>query len=345
MKQRLNGPDIIRVLAILFVMATHSIAYLSPMGTAIHSLKWTVYVIIRFTALSCVPLFIMLTGYLNRKKTLTAAYFKGIIPVLISYAVISVFCILYAVYKGNTSYDISSAIRSILGFSANGYAWYVEMYIGLFLLIPFLNMLFDQLQTFRLRLLLCAILVFLTMLPTTLQSFRIDGTTLDMIPDYWESAYPIAYYYIGAMIAEYRPRMKKLYSVLLTALAIAVPSALCWFFSSVEGGYAWYMMNGFACITSGAVALTVFLLFYDVELPRPLGLVFREISVCTFEMYLFSDIVDRIIYKGPRYFMPAMVLTVFAVSYLCARILRLLLVPLYKRIKVSRQKKREVQTE
>jgi len=338
MKQRLNGPDIIRVLAILFVMATHAIAYLTPMGTAIHSLKWTVYVVIRFTSLSCVPLFIMLTGYLNRKKTLTAAYFRGIIPVLISYAVISVFCILYAVYKGNTSYDVFSSIRSILSFSANGYAWYVEMYIGLFLLIPFLNLLFDRLQTFRARLLLCTILVLLTMLPTTLESFRVNGAALNILPDYWKSAYPITYYYIGAMIAEYRPRVKKIYAVLLTALAIAVPSALCWFFSSVENGYAWYMMNGFACITSGAVALTVFLLFYDVELPRPFGVVFREISVCTFEMYLLSDIIDRIVYKGQRYFMPAMVLTVFVLSYLCARVLRLLLVPLYKKIKSSREK-------
>ena len=333
MKQRSAGLDLIRTLAILFVMATHAIAHLAPMNTGIHSPKWTAYVILRFTSLCCVPLFLMLTGYLNRKKKPTAAYYKGILPILLSYAAISALGLLYGVYTGRTSHTLFSGLRAILDYSANGYAWYVEMYIGLFLLIPFLNILFDAIGTLRGRLLLCVLLTAATMLPTTVASFRVNGTSLAIFPEYWKSAYPLVYYFVGAMIAEYRPKLKVPIRALLVLIAIAVPSGLCYIYSSPSAGYAWYMMNGFGCITTGAVALTVFLAFYDVNLPKPLSFLVREISVCTFEMYLFSYTIDQIVYKLPRYFMPFMVLTVFGLSYLCARVLRLILVPLTKRLK------------
>jgi len=338
-KQRYPGPDIIRVLATLLVMTTHSIAYLGPMNTGIHSLKWTAYVIIRFAALACVPLFMLLTGYLNRNKKLTGSYFKGILPVVISYIIISALSAIYANHSGHAVFDIPGGIRAVLDFSANGYAWYVEMYIGLFLLIPFLNILFDALGTFKNRMLLCVILCCMTTLPAAFESFRVGGIALDIIPEYWEAAYPLAYYFIGAMIAEYKPKLKKRVSIPLAVLAVLIPSGLCWIFSSPENGYAWYMMNGFSCITTGAMAVTMFLVFYDVTLPRPIAAVFGELSACSFEMYLFSYIADLFLYSKTRYFMPAMVLTVFALSYVMARLLRFAVVPLYNIIKGKSKRK------
>ena len=332
-KQRSSGLDIIRTLAVLFVMTTHAIAYLGPMEVGIHTPKWTVYLFIRFTAISSVPLFIMLTGYLNRKKQLSLGYFRGILPVLISYIAIAALSVLYTNHIGQTNSTFFWGIRSIFDFSAHGYAWYVEMYIGLFLLVPFLNILFEALGTFKKRMALCIILCFMTNLPAAVESFRITGASLDIIPEYWEAMYPLSYYFIGSMIGEYQPKIKKTVSVPMAGLAILIPVGLCWLYSSPEAGYAWYMMNGFSCITTGAMAATVFLVFYDVTLPKPLALIFREFSVCSFEMYLFSYIADLWLYSRPRYFMPAMVLTVFALSYAMARIFRLAVSPLYKLLK------------
>jgi len=336
-KQRSAGLDIIRTLAVLLVITTHAIAYLGPMDVGIHSLKWTVYLLIRFTALSCVPMFILLTGYLNRKKQLSRSYFLGILPVVISYLVIAVISVCYTNSTGQTDYSVWQSIHALFNFSAHGYAWYVEMYIGLFLLIPFLNKLFEALGTFRNRMLLCVILCLITNLPTAVESFRVGGVVLELIPDYWENMYPLSYYFIGAMIGEYQPKIKKRISVPLAGLAILIPSGLCWLYSSPEGGYAWYMMNGFACITTGAMAVTIFLVLYDWELPKPAAAVFREFSVCSFEMYLFSYIADQWLYPRTRYFMPAMVLTVFVLSYAMARLYRLAAAPLYNRLKGRRK--------
>jgi len=333
-KKRAGGPDIIRVLATLLVMTTHSIAYLGPMNVDIHTPKWTAYLVVRFAALSCVPLFLLLTGYLNRKKKLEKGYFRGILPVVISYLIIAAFSVICTNIGGHTAFGIADSIRSVFDFTANGYAWYVEMYIGLYLLIPFLNILFEHLGTFRNRMLLCIILVCMTMLPAAVESFRVGGVALDIIPEYWEAVYPLGYYFIGAMIGEYQPKIKKRYSIPMALIAILIPSGLCWLYSSPEAGYAWYMMNGFSCITTGAMAVTIFLVLYDIEPPKPVAAVFRELSTCSFEMYLFSYPADLFLYSQTSYFMPFMVLTVFAMSYAAARVMRLVMVPLvYRRLK------------
>ncbi|MBQ7983389.1 MAG: acyltransferase family protein, partial [Clostridia bacterium] len=287
-KQRFSGLDMIRALATLLVMTTHSVTYLGLMGEGVRSLRWTAFLIIRFTVLSSVPLFLLLTGYLNRKKQLSRGYFRGMLPVVISYIVIAILSVCYTNNSGQTSYTVWQSIHALFSFTAHGYAWYVEMYLGLFLLIPFLNKLFDALETFRSRMLLCVILCIMTNLPAAVESFRVGGVALDIIPEYWEAMYPLSYYFIGVMIGEYQPKIRKIVSVPLTALAILIPSGLCWLYSSAEAGYAWYMMNGFSCITTGAIAVMIFLVLYDVNLPGPIAVVFRELSVCSFEMYLFS---------------------------------------------------------
>ena len=115
--------------------------------------------------MSGVPLFIMLSGYLCCEKKLSRKYYIGILPVLLSYIFITVFTMLYKSATNQQSYTALSAIMGMLNFTAHDYAWYVEMYIGLFLLIPFLNLLFSALGTKRARLALVITLAFLTVLP------------------------------------------------------------------------------------------------------------------------------------------------------------------------------------
>lgn len=330
--KRSPGLDVIRTFAVLCVLTTHAIAYLGPMNTGIHGLKWSVYLFIRFTALTGVPLFLLLTGYLNCRKKLSAQYFRGILPVLLSYAVISAASAVAANLTGTAAFTPFTAILGILDFTANGYAWYVEMYVGLFLFIPFLNLLYQALSP-RARLLLGGILLGLTALPAVFESFRPFGTALDIIPDYWENVYPLFYFWVGALLRDYRPRIHRLKRLLAAAAASLIPVTLCWFASNPTDGYAWYMMNGFSCLTTALTAVCIFLLLYDLSLPSLPAAVFAEFSVCAFETYLFSYIVDISLYSRTRFFMPAMVLASFALSYLLARILRLILHPLAVRLK------------
>ncbi len=78
---------------------------------------------------------------MNRKE-LSAQYVLGIFPVIISYIGISllVWGVLSLVGKGS---DFSTAINGIFDYSTDSYSWYVEMYLGLYLFIPLLNIIWN----------------------------------------------------------------------------------------------------------------------------------------------------------------------------------------------------------
>jgi len=338
-KQRSPGLDIIRTIAIILVMTTHSITLSGVIDRNIGTSGLFPVLLLRFTAMACVPLFIMLTGYLASGKKLTVKYYVGIIPVLLSYFVISLICMAGKMWVYNEYASVWDAILSMFNFTANTYAWYVEMYIGLFLLIPFLNILWRGIQDIRGRAALIFILAFLTTLPSLFESFIVCGKYFDVIPDYWEAIYPITYYYMGVFISEYKPSLKNIVknTALRTAVGIVsivaaafVPAFVCYTYS--VDGYAWYVMNGFACITNALTALMIFLCFYDIDCPKWTSAVFKEISVCTFEMYLFSAIFDNVVYSEFSLPMPFMLAAVFIFSYISARILRLVSVPVSKKL-------------
>lgn len=66
-----------------------------------------------------------------------------------------------------------SGLLSILAFKGANYAWYIEMYIGLFCLIPFLNLIWQGLEDQRQRKLLVLTMIGLTMLPKMLNNFNL----------------------------------------------------------------------------------------------------------------------------------------------------------------------------
>ena len=213
-KERVLGLDIVRVLAIVFVFITHAINIRGVLNVNQLSFKWTIYMIFRFLAMTSVPLFLLLTGYLNNKKEISKKYYKGIVPLIFSYVVISIVEIIATAFYTHIStgapfsINIPLSIIQILNFSANGYAWYFEMYIGLFLLIPFLNILYDNLNDKKTKQVLIGSLAFLTFLPQVAQTFQACDMWLNITPDYWQITYPLTYFFIGKYIHEFKPNLK-----------------------------------------------------------------------------------------------------------------------------------------
>lgn len=94
------------------------------------------------------------------------------------------------------------------------YAWYVNMYLGLYLLMPFLNILWRGLsgKSARKKCLLC--LLILTALPglanvydlrtpgVLLQPWNYTGQT-QLVPNWWTALYPVTFYFLGAYLREH----------------------------------------------------------------------------------------------------------------------------------------------
>lgn len=322
-KQRFLGPDILRTVAICAVFSVHMISITGGCDFKGSGLNDFIRAFLLFFGRCGVPLFLLLTGFLQCRREINKKHYLSIIPVLLSYYLISLITLLVA-----GSNDLSADLLSILGFRY-GYAWYVEMYVGLFLIIPFLNILFNALCQKQQRLLILLLLV-ITLLPATVKNFIVDGRWFDIVPDFFDAMYPITYFFIGAYIAKYRPRLPAwcaVFSALLLAGATLVKCSLA------TWEYQWHIAKSYTDLLYAAVTVILFLSLYQVQgAPKWVRLPLTEISVCSFEMYLLSNLSDRYMYNGvfPSIYL-ALVVN-FAGVYVAARLLRLAVVPLSKRL-------------
>lgn len=169
-------------------------------------------------------------------------------------------------------------------------------------------------------------------MPETLVSFApyYGGGSLNLriLPDFFESLYPIAFYFVGSYVGEYRPRLRTWQRLLSVPLSVVLPTALCIGFTAVRGEYAWYMMNGFSTLTVLGTATAVFLALYDLPVrTKAVRCAAAAVSHCTFEMYLISYLWDQLLYNRLSLPLSVTVLLVFAASFCTAWLLRLVLRP------------------
>lgn len=322
-KNRIAGIDIIKALAALFVVSIHQLGQTHILAMDMAGARAFVIMLYRYMVMSCVPLFIMATGYLQCKKTADKRFYKGIIPIIITYFFTTAVCVAVGGLLGD-ELTVSGVIVKTLNFTQNGYAWYVEMFIGLYLLIPFLNMACGG--TRRQRLIFIGVLAFLTILPSVPIIFSSDDLWLDITPDYWSAFYPVLYYAAGAYIREYQPKLNKGINLLLIAAAVFMPAATE-FIKAGGGEFVDYVFNGFNSLSAFLIAVFIFLFLYDTDIKlKPLKTVIVSVSSCTLELYLLSFIVERAVYSffdarfGKSFPMRlwVMIAAVFVLSYTAA---------------------------
>ena len=340
-KERLVGPDILRTLAIVLVMLTHLINYNSAyfLHTDLRTPTWTVTVFIRFTVILCVPIFLLLTGYFLSTRKPDRKHFTSIISVMVSWFILSVITnIAEWHFFAPTAISIPRAILNIFSFSY-GYTWYVEMYLCLFLVIPYINIALDNMSR-RAQLTLTLIVGALTFLPAFGKSFIVTGIWFNGFPEQFEGIYCVGYYLIGAYIARHKPKPSPVLCALVFLGTVGLETALSYYYSDPE--YAWWLFTQYSAVTHAIAATALFLLLYRVEkLPRPIGAVVKEISVCSFEMYLISYFTDKVFYywgsmtvkiPGLEWLTSHALVITWACNmvcaYLLARIFRVIVTPL-----------------
>lgn len=200
-----SGLDLIRVIAILFVVAGHFFLNSDFKSTPFEGFSMFVQGMGQTLFGINVALFMMLTGYLNLKKRVCKLYYRNGIRVILSYVVISLITILFRVYHIGEEAGIVTWIMKVTGFTAIPYAWYIEMWIGLFLLTPFLNILWANLESKRNR-----IILIITLFLLTAPSDFLNRYGMTLAPSYWEKAcFPLLFFFAGAYIKEYQPKVKK----------------------------------------------------------------------------------------------------------------------------------------
>ena len=313
-KQRLSGPDIVRSVAALFVVSVHFFFNCGYYSTPLVSRITFMMTAARWLFLCCVPLYMMLTGYFKCNKEPDRKHYLGLIPVFVSYIVISTI----KVFVGNHYYGKVYGIKEALAAMGNyTIAWYVGFYFSLMAIAPFLNRMWHALKNRREQHILLISLACITSLYPVISLFSVSnvyivaciGSVIELAaPNYWQMMYPLLYYFLGCYLRENKPRVNKAVLILIISACVFVNAGISYNYAA-GGNFNWNILGavdcGYNCITVVLCSLALFLLFYDIDLRNgKFRQVLEKISSVSLEIYLFSGTLDVIIFDHVkrRYF-------------------------------------------
>ena len=348
LKVRNPNMDILRIIAVLCVIGIHFFYHSGYYYTTNDNAVMYFATVLRTLCSVCVPLFMILSGFLLCNKTLKKGYYSGIRKTIIVYILVAIACMIYKSIVGSYTLTPLTFFTSILDFTGANYSWYIEMYIGLFLLVPFLNIIYKNLDSRKQKNILLITLIAITILPSLFNAFRFDSLewwanpasnteTQKLIPSWWVGIYPITYYFTGCYIREYGTKIKNIY--LIIALVVAVFGF---------GTFNFYRCYGMPFSTSNYVywsgiepyvmSVLIFLIISKLKLENinvKTKFLLWKISDLVLGTYLLSFIFDAIYYYEflnkntidfyARFpFMPLMILCVFVSALISSGIINLI---------------------
>lgn len=295
-KKRVFSLDLIRALAVFFVLSLHYWIYCGFYGHTMNSFQDFIVLCVRWLFWNCVPLFMLLTGYLNGNKKISSKYYKGLVPIIGTYVFYSFLTIIYKIFYLNIDINFWQGLLKIFDFTAIEYGWYIKMYIGLFLIIPFLNILYKNIPTKKEKQILIITLILLVAIPSLINCIKIDKYTLALFPDWWVDLYPLLYYFIALYIKEYKIKINKIMNIFMI-LFLTLMEGLITFLYYKNSGIDYSLFESYSCLFPVIMSTLIFILLYDIECKNNIiKKVILSISKLSLDIYLISFICDNFFY-------------------------------------------------
>lgn len=340
MEQRNPALDVVRCFALLCVISVHFFLNSGFYDEIVSGFSMFVMVLLRNFFMICVPLFMILSGYLLNTKKISRSYFLKIFQTIGIYLLASLMCAAYRFFFDRESFSFMGSIWGLFTFSTATYSWYIEMYIGLFLLIPFLNLIYNHLSSQKHKKLLLLILLILTALPSVLNIWQflniqwwIQPSTSPnhdyLVPDFWVEIYPITFYFIGCYLKEYPLKIKRNVN-LLFILLVALFSGIFNYYRSYGAIFQDGLWNEYRSllVTVQSVLVFNYLSMKDYSsMGQRTRKVLSKVSAWSLGAYLCSWIFDAAFYKILCRWEPIMVnrILYFPIIVFCVYICSILL--------------------
>lgn len=321
-RQRDYGLDLTRAVAAVLVLAVHFFMNSGFYDVPLQGVGMALSTVVRMACMVCVPLFIMLTGYLCSQKTWKKGYYWGLLPVLLTYLLAAIVCMAFRVGLQGEHYRPVTFVLMFFEFSAAPYGWYVEMYIGLFLLTPFLNAAWNALPE-KGRKALVLVLLVMTVLPT------LTNARGPILPDWWTGIYPLTYYCLGAWLREHPLKLKKRW-LLLGWLGLAAVAALGQFAMQrllmPDEPFRVIAVTYWAGVFTVGESVCLFSLlrgFDGSSAPKALRWCVSRVAALSLPIYLMSYIADQLVYPILNTAVPAVAarLPFILLTVLCSLVL------------------------
>lgn len=308
-KKRNMSADVIRCFALFCVVSVHFLLNNGYYTRPVEGARMFAMTLMRSFFIVCVPLFITLSGYLLRKRELNCKYYTRVFKIIVTYILCSLLCMLHSVVFLEETLTVKDVLLKLLGFTGAPYAWYIEMYLGLFLIIPFLNILYNNIPSRKWKQALLATFIILTALPTVVNVYdfssaswwllpsALEGKT-KLIPAWWSEVYPITYYFIGCYLGEYGFKMKKPLNIGLIALCTGA-SGIYTFWRSYKGKFIWGDWCDYNSLFNIILTVLVFVFLINInydKVPKWMSVFIQKLSGLCLGAYLLSWIFDKMLY-------------------------------------------------
>lgn len=329
MKERQPGLDLIRCTAFFFVVLFHSFLQNGFYYEAQTGFLMLCYNSVRWLSVSCVGLFLMLTGYLKSDRTDIRQCYRDMVPILACYLVAAALSVPVRHFLLGEQYDILTWTKRFIGFYGVYYGWYVGMYIGLMLILPFVNRMLQQLKTPKQFAVLCSVMLFLTAVP---------GAFSVSLVSFWRTMYPLTYYFLGAAVRKYQPKINTLLGLCLSVFVSVCLGAVTSISTdgNLSSARTWEFADLWICIS----VFFLFLSLYRLTPARPVSRILAFLSGGCFGGYLLSHLLDAWMYDRfpgwnhpegyPKLFV-VVTIPIFLLSVLAGKVLDVLVSSVCKR--------------
>lgn len=300
------GIDIVKILAVFLVVCIHFFLYNGFYYTPLTNTSAYGPIAFRWIAYTCVPLFMISTGYLMKNKTFSAQFYKGLIKILVIYIFISILCFKFKTHHYNDEFDAWRILRGYLEFDGAQYGWYINYYIGLFIVIPFVNLAFNGCKNNKQKFFLTVATLLLTIVARSLYLGFDQNDQIRALPDYMNGAWPLAYYFTGAFIRDCPPKR----NIRNKCIILGVFALATWFITWStytqtvadeinDNHFVSWHFNDYGTYPVYAMATCIFLLLFDITTTnKHVKFVLRQLSGVTLALYLMSYIFDNMFYGG-----------------------------------------------
>ena len=299
-KSRDFGLDLVRASAGLLVLAVHFFMNNGFYSAEMAGKSMLLACMVRMACMTCVPLYLLLTGYLCINRKFERGYYRKLLPILLTYVLAGAACVAFQCVWLGRDYSAQTILKLFTTYSAAPYGWYIEMYIGLFLLSPFFNAAWHNLDEKAQKALIITLIV-LTSLPSVVNQWE------ELLPTWWYTLYPLAFYAVGAWLREHPIRLKP-WVLLLCWLGLAAFMGHKGYSVAAGGAYKWLPEDNWRSPTLMLQAVCLFSCLRQckgIRTPAPLRWCVARLAKLSLGMYLISYVSDQLIYPRLNQSVPA----------------------------------------
>lgn len=290
--------DALRCLSLFFVLAVHFLTHCGIYDAGYTGVAAFLSDTLRNFYAPALGIFIMLNGFLQFRRKLSSSYYLGILRLLEMYMVCAAAHILYNILYLGIDMSLKDILSTLLNFTAGEYSWYILLYNGLFLMIPFLNLSYNAIEHRGQKRVLILSLFFISALP-----FSFLNAFFSLSAYWWQRIWPLMFYFMGAYFGEYRPRLPAKKAGLIYFAVLMLFSVYNFLLYNPNSPLFGISTRSFQyaheSLQIAVMAPLLFLWIMNIDMsgcPAAVEKVLSVISRYTYGIFLFSSLTDAFLY-------------------------------------------------